>query len=308
MNNLNIKNINSVVAWTLGIYRFARKFRGVRPIIRKLKIRLNYSIVGRLNQEFTPKLHDLADHIKKFEDVDRFIANSDTRSKTSEVCTAYRDLVADLLLQNNHDIYVCFKVVKRDIDDSNQAVNKIIGIGQSKPNNLHPEPNNFKGQLQLIEENSVYAALFGINDSKSEWSHPHSLFCCNDLENFSFQYACDRKNHLKHYNSVFALPLRYPHVVGGRLLSNKILGCIVFYSPHKNIFVGLPNIFKAKSHSAYILEAKSPLYHLGKFLADNLTYQIKPTFEALANDKLRHDTEITGEDIPERDYEPPKTH
>lgn len=137
--------------------------------------------------------------------------------------------------------------------------------GSGRPMILGP------GRMISAYQNSLFASIIGINDSKNAWeSRPRQCFSCNNLTEVP-NYVDSKKNWSVYYKSSVVFPLRYTR--GGEQLTDCIFGFLTFDSLLANAFHGVPSRFDYIGRPDEYMEefVKTKVYHVGCALADCIT-------------------------------------
>lgn len=184
------------------------------------------------------------------------------------ICNASHRMMANFLELPPHQLHCCLKLIYEG-DHSAPEDDKIGTWVRSEPFDDRPIALP-QDDFHPIKNNSVWSALYGLNDGMTNWQRPRRCFACNDLPKRGEWFKCDRTNWQHWYRSALVFPIRYPLDAQGNKMLN--IGFLAFDSPRTNVFHGLPDIFDYReSPSEYhdLLEA-SAVFHLGAIFADTM--------------------------------------
>lgn len=196
------------------------------------------------------------------------------RCLANKVATSCNDVIVDILDVGDEELHCCLKVFNDENTEEvltwarSDNINQDYHHDDEKPNGDH-----------LITNNSVWSALMGKYDGKTNWRRPYSCFSCNDLPAVGNTFVCSRKRFDDFYKSTAVFPLRYkaePHT--NRF---KTIGFMAFYSPKTNIFIGMPNIFDFRDDWSEYHNSlkKNAIFQFGACLADTLSTFLRPVYE-----------------------------
>jgi hypothetical protein len=190
------------------------------------------------------------------------------------VATACRDLMCDLLELKDMQLHCCIKAFP--ISQENKEL--VITWARSEGSHCHDDDQSLNG-VHRVTNNSVYSALMGKFDGKTEWGRPFSAFCCNDLTTIGPQFICSRNDWEKFYRSTLVFPLRF--LIQPSTRKFKTVGFLAFYSKKRNVFLGMPNIFDYSSDwDTYLSKMQEDtVFQVGACMADTISTFLRPVYE-----------------------------
>ncbi|MEM1109157.1 MAG: hypothetical protein AAGH99_10775 [Planctomycetota bacterium] len=205
----------------------------------------------------------------------------DFSTKAMELCGACRNTLGNLLGLNAHKLHCCIKLFPKECDGKDIAT-----WVRSKPYDNRPKKSKL-GDSHPIKNNSVWCALSGLNDGKTNWTRAR-VFCCNDLIKRDAEgiFFSSRKNWKKYYKSTLVLPLRVTHDSAHDEFVD--LGYITFDSPLVDAFAGMPDIYDYRESPEKYRELcdSNPTFHLAAAMADMISmFLLEPLVRADVHSK-----------------------
>lgn len=251
------------------------KFVKLHAIVRAVRIRATKTIVQRLHMRVIHKMRDFALCLNTWSPENN---TDDIGYISRDTATACRDLMSDLLDVPDQELHCCIKA----FPNNGEHRGNILTWARSEPQDSHKDDKKLDSNHK-IENNSVYASLMGRHDGKTDWKRPFSCFSCNDLISIGPKYQCSRNKWDEHYNSTIVFPMRYLDDPKQKIF--QTIGFLCFYSKRKNVFTGVPNIYKFVDNfdGYHVALQESTVIQTGACMADILSTFIRPTY---VKDKL----------------------
>jgi len=171
-----------------------------------------------------------------------------------------------------------------------RAEDRVATWVRSEPFDTRPVEDTIE-QSHAVSRNSVWSAILGRNDGKTGWAKFRS-FSRNDLTKHPEVFCCDREDWQRYYRSTLVVPIRYP---SNRLgTDHNHLGFVAYDSPDKNVFRGLPDLFKYREDPVGYSDRleSSAAFHLAAILGDTLGSLLGPVMNGRSPS---HDQECSSE-------------
>jgi hypothetical protein len=257
-----VETLVSIIVWIVKVLRFVPKGKEIVVAV-KSRASLQLSLV----------LHEQAIH--RMRNFSSAVANQcwfDGGQSAIEVCTAYRELMGNLLGLSPDQLHCCLKGFLPE--KCTGAIDSVVTVARSEPLGNRPiDLNNY--DAHPVSENTVWASLMGRNDGARRW-RALKCFHCGDLYGHGNNFKCTRKEWQDYYRSTLVFPIRYMVNLNSR--SCEITGFLAFDSLMKNAFGNLPDAFQYLENDVeyHTLLWKNTQFHLGAILADTLSVFLKP--------------------------------
>lgn len=186
-----------------------------------------------------------------------------------DLANCCRNAMASALKCQQRDIDCTIKISKGEKGQPNEE-GKVWTFARSTVSPARPEdlgPDCFR----KIGENSMFAALVGCKDRKTNWyPYRYCSFGCNNLPAFD-NYDDTDDDWETWYRSALVFPLRFEaYSKGEDKHHDYIIGFLTFDSLDTNIFEGIPSIFHYIGEPVdYEHELmKCDAFHVGAVIAD----------------------------------------
>jgi len=173
-------------------------------------------------------------------------------------------------------LHCCIKVVVQK--DQRDVVST---IGRSEPwDNRTGSAFYWPQDVFLVDENTVWASLFGRSDGKNHWERLN-CFACNNLP-AQPSFVCQRKDWKHFYQSSLVFPIRM--VNNTPPADIRIVGMLTFDSPRPGSFGSIPDVFAFRDRWPEYRTAlkEHTVFQLGAAFADALGVVLTPLYEDFA--------------------------
>ena len=258
---------------TLTMIRYGAKIlRWLRlnGIIKEVKSQANLGLVCQLHEQVIHHSRDLGMRMEKWVHTE-----AETTALAKNVCTSSMQLMSNFLELKPGYLNCCFKVLHPSIDKGTNF--KVASWTRSSPYDSRQKDKT----EYTVKDNSVWSAMFGEYDGKTNWDEPYDCFTCNDLWKYS-NFQNSRKDWKTFYRSCLVFPIKYISYEEGQPVDN-LIGFLAFDSPKAGAFGNVPDIFKYSSDlesraKYYSLLHSSPTFHIGAIIADTLSMFLRSAY------------------------------
>lgn len=256
-----------------------RHLANSRPV-RKYLSRYYNSFIFPFRYNFLPLCRDFSLNLKQ-PSPDRSLASS----LAVELCTAAKTVICDFLDLDQTQATCTLRVLTQTAKSPIEA--EIITWGTSMPfDGRHPHNSPTLAQL-----NTVYASLLGFDRLGTGFSDTISCFSANDLTKPAAykNYSDSLANWAEYYKSLLAYRIgTFDEVT----LQYTPFGFLVFDSPLKNAFEGVPDVFDyaGRLDDYDVALQKAPIFGLGDAMAEILSMSIGPLHRQLLQSEVKTPT------------------
>lgn len=245
-----------------------------RPIISAVKHRATYSLFQTIHEEVVHPMREFALHPHRVgahpEDLPRTVI---------DICTGLRKVMGNVLELDADMLHCCMKVIVRHGDHDQVAT-----LGRSKPWDNREGPRFlWPNDTFRIDENTVWAALFGRQDGKTKWDEVR-CFACNDLAKRA-EFCCKRESWEQYYRSTLVFPIRLVNNSPSEV--RRIVGMLAFDSPKTGSFGTVPDFFDYRGRWAEYHHAlrSQTVFQVGATFADSLGVMLTPLYRTLKKEQ-----------------------